>query len=67
MKLYLIELVQKLIIGSGLFLKLKDALFSHPAEPLFRIKKILLKDNKKNLVLIDIGAADGMVSSYFSI
>ncbi len=66
MKLRLIELLQKVMIKMGLFLKFKDAFFSHPAEPLFRIKKILSDSGKRNLIIIDIGAADGMVSYYFS-
>lgn len=66
MKLRLIEFIQNLIINAGLFLKFKDTFFSHPAEPLFRVLKLLRRHGSKPLFIVDIGAADGMVSSYFS-
>jgi FkbM family methyltransferase len=68
MKKTLVSLLRFMISNQFLFLKLKDMIFSHPAEHLFRITeyaKTNLK-TKLNLPILDVGAADGATASYFS-
>jgi FkbM family methyltransferase len=68
MKKALIWFLRFMVSNQFIFLKLKDTVFSNPAEHLFRITDYA-KGNLKtklNLPILDIGAADGATASYFS-
>lgn len=54
--------------SSNLFVKIKDRYFSSPSEHLVRLVSLSrqMSSSESNNVVIDVGAADGMTSVFFS-